>query len=153
VLLVLAVAALLRDVRALQGAMAEVVRPPPKTVPAFASQTVPSRDTVVLAVSLHCAACEGRARALAQQASETTMRVVLLSADSATADWVRGSAVEVIIDPVLLGELGVDVTPLLLRYDADGFERFRQPVGSDDDLRRLLDAGSSKQTVNQHQPP
>jgi hypothetical protein len=148
VLLMLIVAVLLRDVRGLQAAMANVVQPLRTRVPAFASRTDPPGDTFVLAVSTHCPACEARALALARAASERTGRIVLLSADATPAAWVDGAAVEVIADPVLLGELRVDVTPMLLRYDPDGGERFRKPVGSDNDLRRLLDLEPARQTVS-----
>jgi hypothetical protein len=137
--LVLVVAVLLRDVRALQAAMATVVQPPKRSVPAFAGG---SGDTFVLAVSLHCGACELRASALAGLAETIPQRVVLLSADADVARWVQGSSVEPVIDAVLLGDVGADVTPLLLRYDPDGNERFRQAVGSDADLSRLVNAGA-----------
>lgn len=132
-------AALLRDVRALQNAMADVTPAPRRQVAAFAGADV----TYVLVVSAHCPACEGRARALACADTSENGRTVLLSADAAASTWVAGSPVETVIDPYLLGELGVDVTPLLLRYDADGNERFRRPVGSDDDLHRLLAASAA----------
>jgi hypothetical protein len=148
VLLMFVVAALLRDVRDLQRAMANVAPPRRKQVSAFASHAAQPQDTFVLVVSLHCPACQARSAALEQVASWAPGRVVLLSADAGVAAWVDGSAVEVIIDSVLLGELGADVTPLLLRYDADGNERFRRPVGSDEDLRRLLEAESAKQTTS-----
>ncbi|MEU8023686.1 hypothetical protein AB0B88_15875 [Micromonospora haikouensis] len=131
-------AALLRDVRALQNAMADVTRSPRRQVAAFASAE--AEDTYVLAVSAHCPACERRSHALADVVPMQSRRVVLLSADAAASAWVAGTPVEVVVDPVLLGELGVDITPLLLCYDADGHERFRRPVGSDDDLHRLLAA-------------
>jgi hypothetical protein len=146
VCLTFVVAALLREVRGLQRAMATVARAPRKQVSAFASRGEPPGDTFVLVASTHCPACEARARTLAQLASGMAERVVLLSADAGAAEWVVGSAVEVLIDPVLLGELAADVTPLALRYDPDGHERLRQPVGSDDDLRRLL--GLNQQTAN-----
>jgi hypothetical protein len=132
-------AALLRDVRALQQAMAEVTRLPRRQVPAFAG----TGDTYVLVVSAHCPACERRSRALADVAPRHDGRLVLLSTDSAASAWVAGTPVEVLVDPVLLGELGADVTPLLLRYDADGHERFRQPVGSDEDLYRFIAANTA----------
>jgi hypothetical protein len=147
-LLMVVVAALLRDVRALQRAMADVVPRRRRQVSAFANQGAHPQDTFVLVVSTHCPACQARALALAQLASGAAERAVLLSADAGAAAWVDGSAVEVIIDPVLLGELGADVTPLVLRYDPDGNERFRRPVGSDEDLHRLFEAGSTNQTVS-----
>lgn len=144
ILLMFAVAALLRDVRALQSAVAYGGAAPRRKVDAFASSQVPARDTFVLVVSVHCGACAERARFLARQAAAVPERVVLLSADAAAADWVAGSPVEAAIDAVLLGELGADVTPLLLRYDADGNERWRQPIGSDADLDRLLGLESAE---------
>jgi hypothetical protein len=138
VVLMVVLAALLRDVRALQSAMADVAPAPRRQVAAFASTGGQPADTYVLVVSAHCNACEGRARALAGVDAAAERRTVLLSADASASAWVAGSPVETVIDPFLLGELGVDVTPLLLRYDADGNERFRRPVGSDDDLHRLL---------------
>ncbi len=147
VLLMFVVAALLRDVRDLQRAMANVAPPRRRQISAFASHAARPQGTFVLVVSRHCPACQARAFALAQLAAGAAERVVLLSADSEVAAWVDGSAVEVIIDSVLLGELGVDVTPLVLRYDADGNERFRRPVGSDEDLHRLLEAGPTEQAA------
>lgn len=147
VLLTFAVAALLRDVRALQTAMAEVVRPPRRQVPAFAGVA----DTFVLVVSRHCTACEARAGALARWAPPDGVRAVLLSADAATAAWVAGSAVTAVVDPVLVGELGADVTPLLVHYDATGAERLRRPVGSDADLFRLLDAPRAPDQIRRRQ--
>lgn len=129
-------AALLRDVRELRDAMAGVVRPARRQVAAFAG----AAGTYVLVVSAHCPACRARARALAAADPRQDRRTVLLTADATAAEWVAGSTVETIVDPFLLGELGADVTPMLLRYDADGNERFRRPVGSDDDLHRLLAA-------------
>lgn len=148
VLLMFVVAALLRDVRDLQRAMVDVVPRRRRQISAFAADAQRPRDTFVLVVSTHCPACQARSFTLAKLASGAEERVVLLSADAGAAAWVEGSAVEVIIDPVLLGELGADVTPLMLRYDTDGNERLRRPVGSDEDLHRLFTAASSKQTVN-----
>ncbi|MFD0521969.1 TlpA family protein disulfide reductase [Paractinoplanes durhamensis] len=148
VLLMFVVAALLRDVRALQHAMANVLPPRRRQVSAFASPAAAPRDALVLVVSTHCPACQARASALVQLASGAAERVVLLSADAGAAAWVDGSPVEAIIDPILLGELGVDATPQLLRYGPDGTERLRRAVGSDEDLRRLFEAGPNKQTVS-----
>jgi hypothetical protein len=145
--LMFAVAALLRDVRALQSAVAQAITSPPKQIPLFAAGEVTSRDTFVLVVSVHCTACKDRARFLARAAPDVEERIVLLSPDPSAGTWIEDSKVEVVIDPVLLGSLGADVTPLLLRYAPDGTERWRRPVGSDEELSRLLSGKTVQNAV------
>jgi hypothetical protein len=112
---------------------------PVMTLPQFGSDD--ERPTYVLVVDANCLACRDRADDYARlSGSGLTGHLVALTKDPACAGWFTGSAVHVVLDPVLLGTVGVGVTPMLLEYGPDGTERWRRVVGSRLDLHRLVDA-------------
>jgi hypothetical protein len=146
VLLLFATSALLRMIRDLQAAVIDLqshgapalAGTPAMTVAEYASGD--GRPTYVLVVSASCPACRERSREFAELATGFAGgHLAALTGEPACATWFDGTGVAVAVDPVLLGRIGVGVTPTLLQYGADGTESWRRVVGSVADLRRLLD--------------
>jgi hypothetical protein len=142
VLLLFANSALLKLVRDLQEGLADLRLAvgrgdePRPAVPAFASGT--GQPTFALLVDAQCPACAERAERLVVLAARNpSARLVAVSADPGCAAWFD-DGVTVHIDAGLVGRIGVNVTPTLLKYGPDGEEEWRRVVGSDADLDRLL---------------
>jgi len=144
VLLLFANSALLKMVRDLQQALAEtggggLGATPAMTLPQFAAGD--GRATYVLVVDAGCPACRDRAADYARLGGGPTGgELVALVKDRTCAEWFDGSAVRVVLDPALLGTVGVGVTPMLLKYAADGTEQWRRVIGSRQDLQRFTAA-------------
>lgn len=138
VILLFGVSAILRIVRDLQSS--ELLRrdshPDVRRVQEFATGGSHTW-TCVLVVSARCPACQARAGHFSQRGSPPTLNRILLAPHDSCRSWAHdGSAV--VIDPVLMGKVGVTATPTLVVYDAAGLEQWRRIVGSDDELDLLL---------------
>ncbi|GAA0923166.1 TlpA family protein disulfide reductase [Virgisporangium aurantiacum] len=146
VLLLIATSAMLKMIRDLQAAVIDLqthggpalAGTPAMTIAEYASGD--EQPTYVLVVSASCPACRERSREFVDLATEYAGgHLAALTEEPACATWFDGTGVAVAVDPMLLGRIGVGVTPTLLKYGADGTESWRRVVGSVGDLRRLLD--------------
>jgi hypothetical protein len=145
ILLLFANSALLRIVRDLQQAVTQMRAATPTAsdqahlrVEPFARND--DRPTFALVVDSACPACRERSVHLAELASDPSRVLLAVSADEACAAWFAGTGVQARIDSDLLGHVGVNVTPTLIKYDHTGREQWRRVVASDADLDRLLAA-------------
>ncbi len=142
VVLLFANSALLRIVRELQAAMAQVntssrvADETHRQVDAFARDD--HRPVFAMVVDSSCPACHDRSIRYAKIADDPARHFVAVSADPSCAEWFAGTEIEAHIDADLLGHIGVSVTPTLIRYDHTGREQWRRVVASDADLERLL---------------
>jgi hypothetical protein len=146
VLSMFAFSALLKMVRDLQAAVLELraaggpAAEAPGSLPELAAPD--GRPTFALVVDAHCPACRDRARRLVDLAPQVTAgNLIVITADDECASWVGGAGdrLAVRVDPVLLGRMGVGVTPALVKFDPVGGEVWRRILADDDDLIRLLE--------------
>ncbi|MBX6356345.1 MAG: hypothetical protein IRZ05_10895 [Micromonosporaceae bacterium] len=153
VLLLFANSALLKMVRDLQQALMELRSAGPAAFGGAEAMTVAQfaagdgRPTYVLVVDAACPACRERAEDYSRLSAGAdsspgmdTGHLVVLTKDAVCRDWFSNAAVRVLLDPVLLGTVGVGVTPMLIKYDSDGTEQWRRVVGSQLDLHRFVGA-------------
>jgi hypothetical protein len=148
VLLLFANSALLRIVRDLQAAMADLRAVSTSTgdrahlqVDAFARDD--NRPTFAMVVDAACPACHDRSLRFTKHAGDDPAHAyAAVSADRVAGEWFAGTDVAAHVDADLLGHIGVSVTPTLIRYDGTGREQWRRVVASDADLERLLREGT-----------
>ncbi len=149
VLLLLANSALLRIVRDLQAAMADLRAVSAGStadsghlqVDVFARND--NRTTFTMVVDAACPACHDRSLRFAKHASNDPAHAfAAVSADRVAGEWFSGTAVAAHVDADLLDHIGVSVTPTLVKYDGTGREQWRRVAASDADLDRLLREGT-----------
>lgn len=144
-----AFSALLKMVRDLQAAVLELrwalapAAEPPRPLTELATRD--GRPTFALVVDARCPACRDRVRRLVEIAPRVTGgNLTVITADEQCASWVDGAEGPAVqVDPELLGQIGVGVTPALVKFDPAGAEIWRRVVADDDDLIRLLELSSA----------
>ncbi len=139
ILLVLAMAGMLRQIRELQADVAELTprgrRPMVgRQLGALAGET----STVLLMLSPGCGFCEVAYRMVADLAgSHPQTRFEALSYRA--ADWPTKPSLPVRVDERLFAELDVPWAPALLVVDRSGTVVSARPIGSEEALRDQLD--------------
>jgi hypothetical protein len=150
VLSMFAFSALLKRVRDLQAAVLELrvmggpAAEAPRPLPELAAPD--GRPTFALVVDAHCA-CRDRTRRLVDLAPQVTAgNLIMITADDQCASWIGGAGdrLAVRVDPMLLGRMGVGVTPALVKFDPAGGEVWRRILADDDDLTRLLELSPAR---------
>jgi len=143
VVLALALAGLMRQVRDLAAAVRSRGRSPlvlrSDAIPSLRSTDGTSR-TVLLVVDDVCTTCHLVApefAALARNAVGTQFRV--LSYTEGTRAWLDGADIVVDVDEDAYRQLNVPWRPALVLVDADGTVLEAKPVGSIESLRRTVD--------------
>lgn len=138
ILLVLAMAGMLRQIRELQADVAELTprgrRPLVGTqLEALASGT----RTVLLVLTPGCGFCEVAYRMVAEfAATRPQHRVEVLS--HRAVDWFTDPSLPVRVDERLFAELDVPWAPAVLVVDASGTVVTARPIGSEEALREQL---------------
>lgn len=142
VVLALALAGVIRQVRGL----ADAVRSPGRSPVVLRSDAIPnlrSTDgtsrTVLLVVDDVCATCRLVApefTALARNAAGTEFRVLTYA--EGTRAWLDGAEIVVDVDEEAYRRLNVPWRPALVFVDADGTVLEAKPVGSIESLRRTV---------------
>ncbi|MPZ66541.1 MAG: hypothetical protein GEU83_13865 [Pseudonocardiaceae bacterium] len=138
ILLVLAMAGMLRQIRELQADVAQLTprgRRPlvGRQLDALAGDT----STVLLVLSPGCGFCEVAHRMVAEfAAAHPQIRFEALSFRA--ADWPADPSLPVRVDERLFAELDVPWVPALLVVDGSGTAASARPIGSEEALREQL---------------
>lgn len=138
ILLVLAMAGMLRQIRELQADVAQLTprgrRPVVgRQLDALAGNT----STVLLVLSPGCGFCEVAQRMVAEvAAAHPATRFEALSFRA--ADWTANPSLPVRVDERLFAELDVPWVPALLVADASGTVVSARPIGSEEALQEQL---------------
>jgi hypothetical protein len=136
VLLVFAYAALLRIVREMQAASSVMT---PAAVSEPLRQFSGPGNTLVLVVAEHCPACVSRIADLERLVATQPAPVpVVLLSQAEMSDTPAIREVRQLVDPALVGQLRVSVTPTAILFDQQGQEFSRSIIGSEAALASAL---------------